>query len=161
MGCREWIYQFLNSNAVSKLFPKKCIFPVYKAGENQSSIPFFLQVQPKNTRMLYIRTHKTNNTAAYHMTDNPQGIRHRTQANMFNLTYILTHLRASVFNSFDFSQDDFSADLQDFSAKYMKLVLFSVTALILFQVAKSRELRERDRRQQARLSAVEHGMTNL
>lgn len=80
---------------------------------------------------------------------------------MFNLTHILTYLRAFTFTTYDSSQEPSDAVPKVTSSNYMKLALVSVTAMVFSRIFDYQELRRQDRRQESRLAALENSMTDI
>ncbi len=83
---------------------------------------------------------------------------HRTRANMFNISYLLTYLQASTHDS---TREHSHAIPKNPSFRIVMLYLITTTALAIFHIYDYQELRRRDQKQQSRLAAPEDSMIDI
>ena len=108
-------------------------------------IPASIQSFLRSSNQLQLHIHHQNSQAK----------QYKTQAKMFNLTHILTYLRAPIPATYGFSRDHLVPVRKESPSKYLMLFLIAVTAMVVFHISEYRELRERDQTQQDRLAALE------
>ena len=80
---------------------------------------------------------------------------------MYNLTDILTYLRASTFTTYDFSLKSSCAAPQTPPSKYLKLSLISITFIIVHYISEYLELRNQDQRPERSPAALENCMIDI
>ena len=80
---------------------------------------------------------------------------------MFNLTDILTYLRASTFTPYDISRKSTCAAPKTPSSKYLKLSLIFITWVFIYYISEFWEFRNQDQKGERSPAVLENSMIDI